>query len=310
MTKSMRHQPRTLAHRLSRRAAFLGLGAVGLTAFRPHAALADVLGTLGGAVTDLVSGALTLPNETELGNALYRRVIALSGGAYRNAAVQRLLQRIAEPLIAASSKPELQWEAVVLDDNTVNAWSLPGGKLAVNKGLLRYAANEHELAAVIAHEIGHIDHGHAIEEMKTERFASTLSASGRDILASSTSGGGAVVSSAVADVLQEPMVKLATSGYSREAERQADAYILKVFAKTGHDARKAPDFFRTLTELAPHDTTATTSLFSTYPDTMERITLLERAAAQAKAGKPRAPSPAFAELKATFPTRMYYRRQG
>lgn len=292
---------------VSRRAALLGLGAAGLSALRPDAALADALSIIGGAVGNLIIGALTLPDETELGNAMYGRVIAASGGAYANAAVQRALQRVAEPLIAAASRPELPWEIVVLDDNAVNAWSLPGGKLAVNKGLLRYVANEDELAAVIAHEIGHVDLAHAIEEMKTERFVSTISDSGRQALAAN-SGGAAVVTDAVADALQEPMVKLATSGYSRGAERAADAHILTIFARTGHDPRKAPDFFRTLTQLAPRDTAATTSLFSTYPDTMERIALLETAARKAQAGTPRAQSAEFAELKATFPTRMYYRR--
>jgi predicted Zn-dependent protease len=293
---------------VSRRAALLGLGAAGLSVLRPGAALADdLIGIIGNTVGNLVVGALTLPDEQELGNAMYGRVIALSGGTYRNAAVQRSLQRVAEPQIAAAARPELQWEIVVLDDNAVNAWSLPGGKLAVNKGLLRYVANEDELAAVIAHEIGHVDLAHAIEEMKTERFVSTLSDTGRQTLVAN-SGGAAVVTDAVADALQEPMVKLATSGYSRGAEREADAHILKIFAKTGHDPRKAPDFFRTLTQLAPRDTEATTSLFSTYPDTVERISLLEGAAKKARLGAPRAQSAEFAALKTTFPTRMYYRR--
>ena len=311
MTASFDDRVHRRAGLLSRRAALLGLGAVGLSALRPGAALAgsdNAIGIIGNAVGNLIVGALTLPDEQELGNAMYGRVIAVSGGAYRNAAVQRSLQRVAEPLIAASSRPELQWEIVVLDDNAVNAWSLPGGKLAVNKGLLRYVANEEELAAVISHEIGHVDNAHAIEEMKTERFVSTMSDSGRQALASSTGGAAGVVTGAVADALQEPMVKLATSGYSRDAEREADAHILKIFAKTGHDPRKAPDFFRTLTQLAPRDTEATTSLFSTYPDTLERIGLLEGAAKKARIGTLRASSAEFAALKTTFPTRMHYRR--
>ncbi len=306
------HRRRPATHHLSRRTALLGLGAVALSALAPRAAPAqDAISIIGNTIGNLIGAALTLPDEQELGNALYGRVIGLSGGAYRNAAAQGALERFAEPLIKASARPELQWEIVLIDDNAVNAWSLPGGKLAVNKGVLRYVANEDELAAVIAHEIGHVDHADALEEMKTERFTSTISDSGKQALASSAGGGAAgVATGVVADALQEPMVKLATSGYSRSAERAADAYILTIFGKTGYDPRKAPDFFRTLVQLAPQDTQATTSLFSTYPDTMERIALLESAAAKARAGTPRAASPSYAELKSTFPTRMYYRRQG
>jgi predicted Zn-dependent protease len=306
------HERPRSTHHLSRRAALLGLGAAALSALAPRTVLAqDAISIIGNTIGNLIGAALTLPDEQELGNALYGRVIGLSGGAYRNSDAQRSLQRFAEPLIKASSRQELQWEIVLIDDNAVNAWSLPGGKLAVNKGVLRYVANEDELAAVVAHEIGHVDHADALEAMKTERFTSTITDSGKQALASSAGGGAAgVATSVVADALQEPMVKLATSGYSRSAERAADAYILTIFGKTGYDPRKAPGFFHTLVQLAPRDTEATTSLFSTYPDTMERIALLESAAAQAPAGNPRAASPAYAELKQTFPTRVYYRRQG
>ena len=105
------------------------------------------------------------------------------------------------PLIKASARPVLQWEIVLIDDNAVNAWSLPGGKLAVNKGVLRYVANEDELAAVVAHEIGHVDHADALEEMKTERFASTITDSGKQALASSAGGAAGVATSVVADAL-------------------------------------------------------------------------------------------------------------
>jgi predicted Zn-dependent protease len=290
----------------------MGLGALGLSVLGPRnifAQSSDLLQQGIGAAANVVGAMLTLPDEVTLGNALYGRVIAMSGGTYHNTAIQQSIQRVAGPLIGASARPELQWEIVVLDDNAVNAWSLPGGKLAVNKGLLRYVANEDELAAVISHEIGHVDCSHALEEMKTERFTSSLSSSARDALASNTSGGVAIASTAVADALQEPMMKMATSGYSRGAEREADAYILKIFGKTGFDPRKAPDFFRTLTQLAPHDTKATTSLFSTYPDTMERIALLEKAS-QSLPARTHSPSVAFNQIKSTFPTRLYYRRLG
>lgn len=313
MAGLLRHRQLSGSTCLSRRGALIGLGALGLSILRARNVLAqstDLLQAVTGAAADLVGAALTLPDEATLGNALYGRVIAMSGGTYHNTAIQQSIQRVAAPLIAASTRPEFQWEIVVLDDNAVNAWSLPGGKLAVNKGLLRYVANEDELAAVISHEIGHVDRSHALEEMKTERFTSSLSNSARGALASQTSGATAIASTAVADALQEPMMKMATSGYSRGAEREADAYIFNIFAKSGNDPRKAPDFFRTLTQLAPHDTKGTTSLFSTYPDTMERIALLQEAAQSQPAPAPRSPSVAFNQIKSTFPTRMYYRRLG
>ena len=58
-----------------------------------------------------------------------------------------------------------QWEVVVFDDEQVNAFALPGGKIGVYTGLLKVAENQHQLAAVIGHEVGHVIAEHGNERM-------------------------------------------------------------------------------------------------------------------------------------------------
>jgi predicted Zn-dependent protease len=250
------------------------------------------------------------PDESALGQGLYPRLVAESGGAYPNPRIQSAVRSFAEPLFRVS-KRSFRWEITVLDDNSPNAWSLPGGKLGLNKGMLRYVASESELAAVIAHEMGHAELSHQVAELDRKGFADRLSSFFKDVaqreIDAKVSGLHDVTGPAL-DAITPAMSKLITSGYSRDHEREADAYVLTVFRATGYDPRQASAVFKTLDSLVPPGTDATTSLFSSHPDTRERIELLDEQAARLPAGGGSAGSAVFAEIKAVFPTRRYYLR--
>lgn len=255
------------------------------------------------------------PNEElAMGEGLYPRLIADSGGAYPNARVQSAVRSFAQPLFRVS-KRQFRWEITVLDDNTPNAWALPGGKLGINKGLLRYAASESELAAVIAHEMGHAELSHQVQELDSKGMLDRLAAFGKGMAqteinaqAGSLSGIVEPLSKAALDQLEGPVKEMVTSGYSRSHEREADAYVLTVFRATGYDPRQASAIFKTLDSLVPPGEDKTTSLFSTHPGTLARIELIDEAAARLPAGGGSAGSADFATIKAVFPTRRYYLR--
>lgn len=252
---------------------------------------------------------ITEQDEINIGTQLYPRMIGLYGGPYRNRKVQAATARFADPLIRLGKRLDLPWEIVVLDFDTVNAWALPGGKLAVNKGLLRYAADDDELAAVLAHEIGHVELAHAVGEMRSERLTNAMTDTGRNLLRTQIADPtGSLLTDALIEQMMPAIRGIVTSGYSREAEFAADQHILSVFDLAGYDPRRASSFFGTLLALYPEDTKGTTSLFSSHPVTRERIAALDKAAA----GKPAPALPAagrgFDELKAPFPTRQFFRR--
>lgn len=256
-------------------------------------------------------GSMTLGEEDEIliGNQLYGKLIDQNGGAYRNRRVQSATQRFAEDLLKTSERPNLPWEVTVLNNNTINAWVLPGGKIAINKGLFRYTADETEFAAVISHEIGHAELAHGLAMMKTERFSAGMSEVAKGALAAATQDSSGL-NNDIVDLMGGLIGNMVQTGYSREYEDAADMHILKVFAETGHDPAKAPNFFRTLLQVTPPNTEGTTSLFSTHPGTKERIENIENAAS----GMPSpaaAPHPQeFASIKRTFPTRKRFRRDG
>ncbi|MDA8978789.1 M48 family metalloprotease, partial [bacterium] len=77
------------------------------------------------------------------------------GDYYLDSELQAYITSVGRRLAAQSDRPDLPYEFVVLNNSVPNAWALPGGKIAINRGLLEYLDDESQLAAVLAHEIVH-----------------------------------------------------------------------------------------------------------------------------------------------------------
>jgi predicted Zn-dependent protease len=249
-----------------------------------------------------IVGALTASegDEVKLGETYYQPYLQKSGGIHPDRNAQEALKRFAQPLIAAADRRQLPWEITLVANKQVNAWALPGGKLAINSALVQYSQSPDELASVIAHEIGHADRGHGLAQMKNQNLMSGLGAIGKEALATFGGTAGALTAQ-ILGAMEGPLYGLILTGYSRTNEFEADAHILQIFERTGHDPTKADDFFRTLLKLHPEGS-ETTSLFSTHPGTTERIAKIEEAAAKMSRPARAASAPGWAELKALFPS--------
>ncbi len=249
-------------------------------------------------------------DEIELGRTTYGPLIDQSGGRYANRSVQAEMDRFAAAVFETTSRPALPWTATVIDNDEPNAWVLPGGMVGVNKGLLRYVDNEHELAAVVAHEMGHAEESHAISELRRQSMADvTARAAGKGADFAIDGAAGEIAGMAVEQVARG-FATFAVFGYSRGAELEADQHILTVFDRTGHDPNKGAQFYETLLELIPTsvDKDFSTSLFAGHPETRKRLAQL-REEAEGKSGRATGPGrDMFASLKQTFPTRDHYRR--
>ncbi len=303
----------------SRRALLAGAAAL-LTVANPAAAqLGDILrqgglGDVANSLDGLMKGMdFKEADELAMGTAYYERFIAQSGGRYNSRRAQEALRRFADPIIRTSLRPHLPWEVVLVDNETVNAWALPGGKLAVHKGVLRYAATPEELAAVLAHELAHAEFSHAVAQMKSKQFTSNLGGLGKQALVDRVSRGslgslGGTLTTELLGVLEAPIYEMVTSGYGRDLEYDADGHIISVFQRVGLDLGKAANFHKTMMQVLPKQTEETTSLYSTHPGTEKRVERIEKAVRKAKANNlaPGAPG-GWAELKESFPTRRFRR---
>ncbi|MEO5336417.1 MAG: M48 family metallopeptidase [Magnetospirillum sp. WYHS-4] len=286
---------------LHRRGFVLGLGASGLLAAAPAVAQLSLGDVVGGAAQ--LMGALSIKEEDEIkmGQSYYPGYLTKSGGAYSDRNAQEALRKFAEPFISTSDRKNLPWEITLVDNKQVNAWALPGGKIAVNSELVRYADDPAELGSVIAHEIGHAELSHSAKQMRNQAFLTTIGGAGKQLVAS-WMGSAAPLGAEVLSALEGPLYTMVLTGYSRANEFEADNHILGVFQKTGMDPQRAGDFFKTLKTLYPDNSSETTSLFSTHPGTQSRIDKLADAAkALARPSKP-ANVPGWVELKSKFPT--------
>ena len=174
----------------------------------------------------------TAASENELGASAYVEYKQQTPPS-ADAAQQALLQRVGEAIKNAADEKTFEWEFTVLQSDTVNAFCLPGGKVAVYTGMMKLFANEAELACVVAHEVGH-----AIARHGGERTSwSYLQAIGT--LGVSTWGN--ETAQTLYQVGSEYGVMLP---YSRKHENEADLIGLYLMAKAGYDPKAAIDFWK------------------------------------------------------------------
>jgi predicted Zn-dependent protease len=314
---------------LDRRALLTGVAAAGaLGATRALAQIPNLGGFIPGGAPAGMSKALDYatqaanvmasikisePEEIAMGTGYYDNFIDQSGGYYNDRMAQDALRRFAEPLIGTSKRSAFQWDVVLLDNETVNAWALPGGKIGVHKGLIRYAATPEELAAVLSHEIGHAELSHGVAQIKDKKTVQGLGGIAKQAIVekvgqSSAGATGAFLTKEVLTAFEGPIYDMITSGYSQNLEYAADGHIVGLFDKVGFDRSRATTFYDTMLKLVPPNTKATTSLYATHPGTKDRIARLQKLVAADKLKAPEsAGHPGWAELKQAFPTRTRFR---
>ncbi|MGY0633479.1 M48 family metallopeptidase [Luteimonas sp. A478] len=138
---------------------------------------------------------------------------------------------------------QIAWEAAVFVDDSPNAFALPGGKVGVNTGLFTVARDQHQLAAVVAHEIGHVTARH-----HDERITRQYGAAG----ALQVVGGllGARYGEGIGNAAMQGGSIAAQAGFllpgSRAQETEADVVGQDLMARAGFDPRKAVDLWQNM----------------------------------------------------------------
>jgi predicted Zn-dependent protease len=153
----------------------------------------------------------------------------------------------------------------VLNNSVPNAWALPGGKIAINRGLLTELESEAELAAVLGHEIVHAAAGHSADAM--ERAMVLQGAVLATAVATSDSDYGrlAIASASIAS-------QLISQRYSRGAELEADSYGMRYMSRAGYDPQGAVDLQETFVRLNEQRSSDWLSgLFASHPPSAARV---------------------------------------
>lgn len=151
--------------------------------------------------------------------------------------LQERVRSIGQRLAAVCDRQELVYTFAVVEDEGVNAFSLPGGYVFIHDGLIKKTANDDELAGVIAHEIAHIAARHAIK-----RYEGALGAQIAQLAALATRQGHAGQGMGIA--LQSMQL-----AYARQDEREADQLGVKYMKAAGFDPKAMLTFLETLHDL-------------------------------------------------------------
>jgi predicted Zn-dependent protease len=200
-----------------------------------------------------------------LGAEAYTKVKAESKLITRGAQYDQVV-RVGKRIAAVAEAPDFDWEFVLIDaPKTVNAFCLPGGKVAVYSGLLPVAADESGLAVVVAHEIAHAIARHGSERM-TDDLALQIGGAGLQQLLQQKSP-------QTQQLVMTAFGVGATVGvvlpFSRSQESEADHIGLVLMAKAGYDPEAAPAFWRRM--IASSQGGAPPAFLSDHPTDEQRV---------------------------------------
>lgn len=227
---------------------------------------------LAGCATNPVTGRSELAlvseaQELEIGREQYGPARQMQGGDYNvDPALTEYVDSVGQRLAAVSDR-ELPYEFTVINEGTPNAWALPGGKIAVHRGLLTELENEAELAAVLGHEIVHAAARHGAQSMQRQQLMQgAILVAGVAAAASDTAPPGLVMgaSSLAASLLNQR--------YGRGAELEADRYGMEYMAKAGYDPQAAVTLQEKFVRLAEGRKAGwLEGLFASHPPSEDRV---------------------------------------
>ena len=222
---------------------------------------------------DVSSATLSDQQERTIGNRIMRDV-RIDKDFIDDPLVYDYINNLGQKLLAGADGPRRDIDFFVVQDDTINAFAMPGGHIGVHSTLFLLTQNESELAAVISHEIAHVLQKHQARVMAgAGRSAWTsLAALAVALLASrgSSSQSGQVTEAAIATAgalqIQNQIE------YTREYEREADRVGLQLLERAGFDTRGMASFFeRMLRANRLNEYKGAPSYLRTHPLTTERI---------------------------------------
>lgn len=207
----------------------------------------------------------------QMGNTAYQE-IKKETPETQDAGQRRYVQCVTDALTRVVPPPVDggQWNVTVFkDDDSVNAFALPGGNIGVYTGLLKVAKNQHQLAAVVGHELGHVQAQHANARMSTQYATSA----GIQLAAAVAGASGRGDQQAIMGLLGLGAQVGVILPFSRAQETESDVLGLRYMAEAGFDPRQSVDLWRNMQAAGGGKPP---EFLSTHPSSDSRITALQK----------------------------------
>lgn len=206
--------------------------------------------------------------ERSIGESLALEGLQRFGNPVKNEALQRYVNLVGNAVAGNSKRATIPYQFAVLDSPVQNAFAVPGGVIFVSRALVSILDDESELAAVLAHEVGHVAAKHAL---KSTQRAQLLQGVGTITAASVGGDKGKKFASAIGDM----QAVLFDKGLDKEMEFEADLASMETTYRTGYDPSALIRVLKKLQKLEASSKDKKGSWFSTHPPLSERIARLQ-----------------------------------
>ncbi|HEX2059748.1 MAG TPA: M48 family metallopeptidase [Thermoanaerobaculia bacterium] len=213
---------------------------------------------------------ISIEEEWQLGAQLSQEIarqVRFNNDPAINAYVRNMGQRIVQQSGAPFN--QLPWQFHVVEDDSINAFAIPGGHVYVHTGLIENADNAAELAGVMAHEISHVTARHSTEQISRQYGLSILAG----LVLGQNPG-------QLAQIAAQIVAGGALARFSREAEEEADELGIRAMAAAGYNPVGMATMFEELLEHRQGQPGRVEQFFSTHPLTEDRIAVARRRAQQ------------------------------
>ena len=219
-----------------------GLGLAADVAGQAGGEGAQLASTAGKTASGFVYSEIGPVQEFQLGRAVAARVLPLYPLLPQSDPRSVYVNRLGHAIVAASNDPMPYhgYGFMVLDSEEVNAFAVPGGFVFVTTGMLKFLRDEDELAAILGHEMGHMELRHGMRAVGTEKVLKLFSLL-KELGAAKGQGQGAgqdLLAAQVKELVDEVFEKMFTSvrnGYGIETESQADWRSIQLSRTLGYD---------------------------------------------------------------------------
>lgn len=204
--------------------------------------------------------------ELAMGAEQYTPTQQTQGGQfYIDPELTLYVREVGNKLAQVSDRPDLPYEFVVLNSSVPNAWALPGGKIAVNRGLLTELEDEAQLASVLGHEIVHAAARHSVQRMQQGMLISA-GVAGLGFALSDNEWAGLIMGGAAVGT------QLALAQYGQGDELESDHYGILYMKEAGYDPQAAVELQEIFLKLSEGQQAGfVDGLFATHPPSAKRV---------------------------------------
>lgn len=200
-------------------------------------------------------------NDVKLGRQYAAPLEKELGGRIADENLQRYVDDVGQKIARVCHRPDISYQFTAVNDKMINALALPGGYIFITRGLLKEMKTEGQMAAVLAHEVGHVIARDTMAALSRQLSMTAL-------LAAAHVGGAPGQAARAADFVSA-MLSLQ---YSRDDEKEADLTGLSYMIQAGYDPNGMVETMQILDEL---QTLRPIEFFSTHPNPESRISYIK-----------------------------------